>query len=276
MGILNFNNLGKEKKPTEESVEYKYLLAQQKLMEQQQRYLQQIEEAQRMLEAQRKLETKQRLEAQRRLEEQQRLEAQRKLEEQQRLEAQRKLEEQQRLEAQKEFEQQRLEAEERKKREFQALIREQENLWKEEVKENVPTVPGEKQNKLKKIEARTDSRKLLQQELSECSKSLRDMQRIIKETYQFEPCRQLCELLINIRQNVYQSIDDIQEDLEYVIEAFGINELVPVAGEVFDAKYHTQVYSEMKDARGKEIEKVHAVGFELDGEIIVKAQVSIK
>ena len=61
-----------------------------------------------------------------------------------------------------------------------------------------------------------------------------------------------------------------------MVEAFGINEFKPAVGEPFDAKYHDQVYSDRQDARGREIEQVYASGFEVDGEVIVKAQVRVK
>lgn len=121
-----------------------------------------------------------------------------------------------------------------------------------------------------------ESRQQIQQELAECSKTIRDIQRTIKETYQFKPCRQLCEMLVNIRQNVYKKVEDIQEDLAYVIEAFGIEEYMPKVGDVFEAKCHDQVYSDVLDARGRQIEQVYSEGFKMDGEIILKAQVSVK
>lgn len=130
--------------------------------------------------------------------------------------------------------------------------------------------------RLRIIEESNESKKQLQQELVECSKSIRDMQRVIKELYQFKPCRQLCELLVNIRQNVFQNIDEIQEDLSYVAEAFGICEFEPGVKDRFDPKCHEQVFSNIQDVRGREIEKVFSPGFEMDGEVIMKAQVSIK
>lgn len=133
-----------------------------------------------------------------------------------------------------------------------------------------------KRERIQASEESGGSKKQLQQELMECSKNIRDMQRVIKELYQFKPCRQLCQLLVNIRQNVFNDMDEIQEDLAYVAEAFGVREFQPKAAESFDPKCHEQVRSNVLDARGKEIDKVYSSGFEVDGEVIVKAQVSIK
>lgn len=181
---------------------------------------------------------------------------------------------------QRELEYQKALEEEKKRREFQKLTKLQEEMDMEKEK-NVQQILAENStqkcyDRLKVKEENNRDRSRLQEELLECSKIIRDIQKDIKEMYQFEPCRQLCELLINIRQNVYQNLGDIQEDIGYVIEGFGISEFSPKQGELFDAKYHKQVYSELQDARGKEINCVYASGFEMDGEVIVKAQVSIK
>lgn len=121
-----------------------------------------------------------------------------------------------------------------------------------------------------------ESKKQIQKELAECSKAIRKMQQMIKETYQFEPCQQLCELLVNIRQKVYTETESIQEDLGCIIETFGIKEYKAEPGDDFDAKYHEQVYGNLLDVKGKKIKQVFSSGFEMSGEIIMKAQVSIE
>lgn len=121
-----------------------------------------------------------------------------------------------------------------------------------------------------------ESKKQLQAELVECSKTIREMQRMIKELYQFEPCRQLCELEVNIQQGVYHNISDIEEELEYILEEFGITVFEVQSGDSFDARYHEQVYSNEKDARGRRIDEVYSKGYTVDGEVILKAQVSVK
>ena len=175
-----------------------------------------------------------------------------------------------------------------KKSEFDIMVRQQQNRnelfsLQERNSQNWSGWPTERklygQRQYKKgqlAEENNKGKKQLQQELMECSKNIRDMQRVIKELYQFKPCRQMCELLINIRQNVFQNTDEIQEDLGYVAEAFGIREFEPNVKDGFDPKCHEQVHSNIQDVRGREIEKVYSPGFEVDGEVIVKAQVSIK
>lgn len=121
-----------------------------------------------------------------------------------------------------------------------------------------------------------ESRKKIQADLAEISKSIRETQRAIKEMYQFEPCRQLCELAVDIRQNVYKNVEEVQEELEYIIEAFGIRQFEAIAGDSFDAKYHDQVYSNVSDARGREIAFVYSPGYIVDNEVILKAQVCVK
>lgn len=141
----------------------------------------------------------------------------------------------------------------------------------------------EKQNMQKHIQApeltvtrkEDENKKQIQKELAECSKAIRKMQQMIKETYQFEPCQQLCELLVNIRQKVYMETESIQEDLGCIIETFGIREYKAKPGDDFDAKYHEQVYGNLLDVKGKKIKQVFSSGFEMNGEIIMKAQVSI-
>lgn len=119
-------------------------------------------------------------------------------------------------------------------------------------------------------------RRQLQQELAESSRRLREIQNLIKESYQFEPCRQLCEVILAIRQKVYQSEADIQEDLGYVAEAFGITEFQAFPGDSFDPRYHEQVHSDFMDARGREIAQVYTAGFQMDSEILIKARVSVR
>lgn len=169
----------------------------------------------------------------------------------------------------------------RKQAEFKLEVAErelQEELKKQEIKEKelqdlkkqvqVPELPV--------IQKEDENKKQIQKELAECSKTIRKIQQIIKETYQFEPCHQLCELLVNIRQKVYKEMESIQEDLGCIVETFGIKEYDAVPGNDFDAKYHEQVYSNILDVKGKKIKQVFSSGFEMDGEIIMKAQVSIE
>lgn len=181
---------------------------------------------------------------------------------------------------QQKTEYQRIMEEEKRRREFETLIKQQEvmEMQKRIINSEILAENSiqKSHDRLKKIKENNNNRSRLQEELMECSRIIRDIQKDIKEMYQFEPCRQLCEVLVNIRQNVYQNMGDIQEDIGYVIEGFGISEFSPKQGELFDAKYHKQVYSELQDARGKEINCVYASGFEMDGEVIVKAQVSVK
>ena len=163
---------------------------------------------------------------------------------------------------------------EKKKDEFQTLVKQHQN---EDAQQDPPSPPTQRACVKPFANEKVDeSKQQIQQELLECSKTIRDIQRTIKETYQFKPCRQLCEVLINIRQNVYKRVEDVQEDLGYAIEAFGIDEFVPKTGDIFEAKCHDQVYSNVQDARGREIEKVYSSGFKMDGEVILKAQVSVK
>lgn len=160
---------------------------------------------------------------------------------------------------------------EQKRREFEAIVKADEE--KKELAEKALKMQDDKYEALRKNK---ENKEKLQKQLVECSKSLRDIQQSVKDTYMFTPCKQMCELLINIRNNVYHSISDIQEDFEDVLYAFGINEFKPSIGEMFDAKYHNQVYSNVPDARGKCITRVYSSGFEMDGEIIVKACVSVE
>lgn len=165
----------------------------------------------------------------------------------------------------------------RKQTEFKLRVTKQElqeELEKSEAPETI-TQRFQKQPQLPETKETVDNKKKLQRELSECSKAIREMQYMIKEAYRFEPCRQLCELLVNIRQNVYSEMESIQEDMECVIEAFGIKEYHAVPGNVFDPKYHEQVYSSLRDVKDKKIKAVFSPGFEMDGEIVMKAQVSI-
>ena len=121
-----------------------------------------------------------------------------------------------------------------------------------------------------------ERKKQMQAELAECSRRIREMQKDMKELYHFEPCRQLCELEVNLEQGVYHDISHIKEDLEYIMEEFGISEFEVQPGMPFDARYHTQVDSQVKDARGRKIDKVHSKGFQVDGEVIWKAHVSVQ
>ena len=161
-----------------------------------------------------------------------------------------------------------------KRDEFYTAVMQHQSIDAQQVKQNQPA-GGIREKTLVSGKVNED-RQQIQRELLECSKTIRDIQRAIKETYQFNPCRQLCEVLVNIRQKVYRKVEDIQEDLAYVIEAFGIDEFAPETGDFFEAKYHDQVISNVQDARGKEINRVYSSGFKMDGEVIVKAQVSVK
>lgn len=180
---------------------------------------------------------------------------------------------QQKREVQQQSERQ-VKIDEKKRDDFHAAVAQHQNEDVQQEKQN-QQVDGIRE-KFQVPENANERKRQIQQELQECSKAIRDIQRAIKETYQFKPCRQLCEVLVNIRQNVYKKAEDIQEDLEYVIEAFGIEEFVSKTGDIFEAKCHDQVYSNIQDARGKEIDRVYSSGFRMDGEVIMKAQVSVK
>lgn len=168
---------------------------------------------------------------------------------------------------------------EQKKAEFQTMVenheKNQQQLQETRQKILLDAIKR-RYNNLDVIQENRESKKKIQMELAEISKVIRETQQSIKEAYQFEPCRQLCDLAINIQQKVYNNIEEIQEDLGYVMEAFGISKFEAVSDEVFDAKYHDQVDSNFHDARGRKIDRVYSPGFEIDGEILVKAQVSVK
>lgn len=177
--------------------------------------------------------------------------------------------------------QQFIKEQERLKKDWDRLVLEQEQLKQKQL--NFQRELEEQRIEQKLIQT-TDleernlynGKKQLQEELNECSKKIREMQQTIKILYQFEPCRELCELSINMKQGVYQTVEEIREDLECVIEAFDIKRYEVQSGEIFDVKYHEQVYSNVQDARGREIDKVYSNGYSIDGEIICKAQVSVK
>ena len=164
----------------------------------------------------------------------------------------------------------------------QRLEQEKEELARklESLKNTRQTVPSDtvtkRYDKSTTMKENNKTKKQLQKDLAECSKIIHDIQHAVKEAYQFEPCRQLCELLVNLRQKVYLDLEDVKEDLAYVIEAFEINEFEPAVGETFQAKYHDQSHSRTGDARGRRINRIYASGFEKDGEVIVKAQVSVE
>lgn len=208
------------------------------------------------------------------LEASQKNEVRQKSESQQKSEVRQQTESQPRSEVRQESGAQQKKIDEKKNDEFQALVKQHQN---EDAQQEAPSLSLQRVCEKPLVNEKVnESKQQIQQELLECSKTIRNIQRTIKETYQFKPCGQLCEVLINIRQNVYKKAEDIQEDLEYVIEAFGIDEFVPKSGDIFEAKCHDQVYSNVQDARGKEIEQVYSSGFKMDGEVIVKAQVSVK
>lgn len=241
--------------------------------------MQQSPEMQALLELQRKMEIQsragiqQKTEAQIQFKPQQKIEIRQKYEPQQKTEVHQWPETKQKAEIRQQIEpQEKVDA--KKKDEFQTLVKKHENEGEQ------PTVQnhGVQKAVIKPLmNGRTnEDKKQIQHELMECSRAIRDIQSAIKETYQFKPCRQLCELLVNIRQNVYTRIEDIQEDLGYVLEGFGIDEFTPQRGDVFEAKCHDQVYSNVQDARGREIERVYSSGFKMDGDVIMKAQVSVK
>lgn len=168
---------------------------------------------------------------------------------------------------------------EQKRAEFKAMVENHEKRQQlsQEVKPAVSVDALRPQyNNLDIIQKNKESKKKIQMELAEISKTIRETQQTIKEIYQFEPCRQLCDLAINLHQRVYRSVEEVQEDLDYVIEAFGISKFETVPDEIFDAKYHDQVVSNFYDARGRKIDQVYSPGFQIDGEILVKAQVSVK
>ena len=168
---------------------------------------------------------------------------------------------------------------EQKKVEFQTMVENHEKkqqLIQETRQKILLDAIMRRYNNLDVIQENRESKKKIQMELAEISKVIRETQQSIKEVYQFEPCRQLCDLAINIQQKVYNNIEEIQEDLSYVIEAFGISKFEAVSDEIFDAKYHDQVGSDFYDARGRKIDRVYSPGFQIDGEILVKAQVSVK
>ncbi len=168
---------------------------------------------------------------------------------------------------------------EQKKAEFQTMVENHEKnqqLIQETRQKILLDAIMRRYNNLDVIQENRESKKKIQMELAEISKVIRETQQSIKEVYQFEPCRQLCDLAINIQQKVYSNIEEIQEDLSYVIEAFGISKFEAVSDEIFDAKYHDQVESDFYDARGRKIDRVYSPGFQIDGEILVKAQVSVK
>lgn len=125
-------------------------------------------------------------------------------------------------------------------------------------------------------EIHASAKKNLALDVGECMKAMRDIQKQIRETYEFEPCRRLCELARNIQQGAYINMDDVSEDLGYIMEMFGIISFDACQGENFDAKKHEQVKTHFADARERKIEKQYSPGYEKDGEIIMKAQVSVQ
>lgn len=168
----------------------------------------------------------------------------------------------------------------RKQAEFKLRVTKQElqeELKRRETRGMVPQSPQKlpQFSEIKAADETVDNKKKIQRELSECSKAIREIQHMIKEAYQFEPCRQLCELLVNIRQKVYTEVESIQEDMICVIEAFGIKEYGAASGDAFDPKYHEQIHSSVTDVKGKKVKEIFSMGFEMDGEVIMKAQVSI-
>lgn len=277
---MNLNNWGKSR-----SIVQKIQANQSDAGKKRQQETQQAYELHRKYEMMGRTEMQQKTEIQAQSEMQQKIEMQSKAEIQQKNETQIQSELQQKIEVhqwsetkQKSEILQQIEPEkkvdEKKKDEYQTLAKKYENKGEKPIVQNhriqntfVNTLMNERIN---------EDKKQIQHELMECSRTIRDIQSTIKETYQFKPCRQLCELLINIRQNVYTKIEDVQEDLGYVLEGFGIVEFTPQMGDVFEAKCHDQVYSNVQDARGKEIERVYSSGFRMDGDVIMKAQVSVK